>query len=72
VFVVHNRWKLDILKGAHPGREIEGLEYKSDLLPHEMRKFGFGEFANVLSLDVDISSGWEVEASDQVHERALA
>ena len=71
VVLVRNRGKFDILKGTHPGREIEGLDYKPDLAA-KMREFIVREFVHDISENANLSFGGIIAAADQVRERALA
>ena len=64
--------KLHILEGAHPGQQIERLKDESDLAVSHRRLIVAGHLADIFAGEDVTAGGGAVEASQDVHQGALA
>ena len=60
-----------ILLGGERGDQVVRLKNETDLAAAQQRHLIFGQPANVLAVEQNLSAGWRVEARHQSQQRAL-
>src|SRR5205085_5943250 len=66
------QWHLDVVDRAHPRDQVERLKDKADLPVANPGELVLGQVGDVIAVEDVGARAREVEAADDVHQRALA
>src|SRR2546423_3209683 len=72
VFAGVDQGHLDVVDGARPRNQVEGLEHEPDLSIADPGQLVVSQRRDVIAVQDVATRGRLVEAADQVHQRALA
>lgn len=71
VAALNQEREFDVLKDAQDGNEVEALENEAELLETEARQRLVFQFGNRLPLDINLATGRDVHAADEVEKSRL-